>query len=51
MSNVSSERETPAKGPLSVLIILQMIVAVTLFLENSLNLTKNSEHFVSEETK
>ncbi|PIO62548.1 hypothetical protein TELCIR_15890 [Teladorsagia circumcincta] len=47
----SSVRHTPAKGPLSILVILQMLVAVILFLENSLNLTKNAEHFESEETK
>ncbi|KAK6055914.1 hypothetical protein COOONC_06580 [Cooperia oncophora] len=47
----SSVRHTPAKGSLSILVILQMFVAVTLFLENSLNLTKNAEHFESEETK
>ncbi|XGW10514.1 hypothetical protein V3C99_012199 [Haemonchus contortus] len=28
-----------------------MLVAVILFLENSLNLTKNAEHFDNEETK
>ncbi|WKX92979.1 hypothetical protein Q1695_010756 [Nippostrongylus brasiliensis] len=47
----SDERNVSAKGPVSALLILQLIVAVTLFLENSLNLTKNAEHFDSDETK
>ncbi|RCN40594.1 hypothetical protein ANCCAN_13459 [Ancylostoma caninum] len=32
-------------------IVLLLIVAIILFLENSLNLTKNAEHFESDETK
>ncbi|KAK5984516.1 hypothetical protein GCK32_019230 [Trichostrongylus colubriformis] len=47
----SSLRHTPAKGTLSILVILQMLIAVILFLENSLNLTRNAEHFDSEETR
>ncbi|EYB98573.1 hypothetical protein Y032_0130g1545 [Ancylostoma ceylanicum] len=40
----------PAKGSVSILVTLQLIVAIILFLENSLNLTKNAEHFESDET-
>ncbi|CAJ0606771.1 unnamed protein product [Cylicocyclus nassatus] len=46
-----NQRHVPAKGSLSVLVTLQLIVAVSLFVENSLNLTKNTEHFESEESK
>ncbi|KAK6736756.1 hypothetical protein RB195_019446 [Necator americanus] len=50
-TSVPDRRHIPAKGLLSVLVTLQLFVAVILFLENSLNLTKNAEHFESKETK
>uniref|UniRef100_A0A1I7XJW0 MARVEL domain-containing protein n=1 Tax=Heterorhabditis bacteriophora TaxID=37862 RepID=A0A1I7XJW0_HETBA len=51
MITTSPPRYLPVKGPLSMLIIIQLLVAVILFVENTLNLTKNSEHFESEETR
>ncbi|KJH50803.1 hypothetical protein DICVIV_03052 [Dictyocaulus viviparus] len=46
-----TDRHTPSKGSLSILVTVQLIIAIILLLENSLNLTKNVDHFESDETK